>query len=63
MQQSNYNLEIKKIIANSIPCVHMNTIAISERVLRSTENYLLDLKSKGLTTIDEVLKEIKNKDE
>jgi len=63
MQNSNYNFEIRKAVANSIPCIHMNTLAISERVLKATENYLIDLKSKGLTTIDDVLNEIKNKDE
>lgn len=63
MQQSSYNKEIRKVIANSIPCIHMNTLAISERVLKATENYLLDLKSKGILTIDDLINEMRKTDE
>lgn len=61
--ESNYNNEIRKKIATSIPCVHMNTILIGERVLNTFSNYLNDLKSKGINTIDEVLEDMKNKNE
>ena len=53
MQESQYNLEIRKQIARSIPCVHMNTILISERVLNSFVAYLEDLKVNGASTIDD----------
>ena len=59
--ESNYNDEIRKKIAISIPCVHMNTILIGERVLNTFSQYLNDLKEKGFTNIDEVLEDMKNK--
>ena len=63
MQDSQYNLEIRKQIARSIPCVHMNTILISERVLNSFVAYLEDLKVNGASTIDEAIESLKNKNE
>lgn len=63
MQDSQYNLEIRKKIAGSIPCVHMNTIAISERVLNTFVSYLEVLKSSGYLTIDEAIENLKSKNE
>lgn len=63
MHDSNYNIEIRKIVSSSIPCVHMNTILIAERVLNSFNKYLLDLKSNGILTIDEAIEHMKKKDE
>jgi hypothetical protein len=63
MQESNYNLEIRKKIAGSIPCVHMNTILISERVLNTFVSYLEVLKSSGYSTIDDAIENLKIKDE
>lgn len=63
MQDSEYNLEIRKKIAQSIPCVHMNTILISERVLNTFASYLEVLKSSGYSTIDEVIENLKAKDD
>jgi hypothetical protein len=63
MQDSQYNLEIRKKIASSIPCVHMNTILISERVLNSFVSYLEELKTNGYLTIDEAIESLKTKNE
>jgi len=61
MQDSEYNLEVRKRIAQSIPCVHMNTILISERVLGTFVSYLDALKSNGYSTIDDVIENLKPK--
>lgn len=63
MQDSSYNLEVRKKIAQSIPCVHMNTILISERVLNTFVLYLESLKESGLLTIDEAIDSLKTKNE
>lgn len=63
MQDSSYNLEIRKKIAGSIPCVHMNTIAISERVLNTFVQYLEILKNSGYSTIDDAIENLKIKNE
>jgi hypothetical protein len=56
MQSNNeFNTELKKIIAGSIPCIHMNTLSISNRVLNTFKNYLLQCKEKNIYTIDELL--------
>ncbi len=63
MQDSQYNLEIRKKIAGSIPCIHMNTILISERVLNSFVSYLEEIKLNGASTIDEAIEILKLKNE
>jgi len=63
MQDSQYNLDIRKKIAGSIPCIHMNTILISERVLNSFVAYLEDLKLNGSVTIDEAIEKLKTTNE
>lgn len=63
MQESQYNLEIRKKIAGSIPCVHMNTILISERVLNSFVSYLEEIKAGGASTIDEAIEILKLKND
>ncbi len=63
MQESNFNLEIRKAVASSIPCVHMNTLLMSERVLNMFTKYLESLKNQGINTIDEVIGEMQKKDD
>lgn len=59
--QNEFNVNLRKIIANSIPCIHMNTLLISERVLKSFKNYLLECKENNLSTIDDVISHMENK--
>ncbi len=63
MQESNYNLQLRKIVAGSIPCIHMNTILISERVLNNFVKYLESLKEKGISTVDEAIIEMQKKND
>jgi|688.fasta_scaffold1829326_2 hypothetical protein len=63
MQESNFNTELRKAVASSIPCVHMNTMLIGERVLNMFTKYLESLKTQGLNTIDEVVAEMQKKND
>jgi len=56
-----FDVNLRRIIANSIPCVHMNTLAISERVLNSFKKYLTECKENNLNTVDQVLENMANK--
>lgn len=58
-----FDTNLRKIIATSIPCVHMNTLLISERVLNTFKKYLNECKQNGLTTIDDILENMLNKNE
>ena len=55
-----FNEELRDLIATSIPCVHMPTKMISEKVLRQFKKYLEGCKIDGFTTIDDVLEDMKN---
>lgn len=57
-----FDNNLRKTIADSIPCIHMNGIMMSEKVLRTFKKYLEDLKTSGKTTIDQVLEDMENKD-
>ena len=61
MQESNFNLELRKSVAGSIPCIHMNTMLIGERVLNMFIKYLESLKEKGIDSVEEIINEMKNK--
>lgn len=53
-----FNLELRKNLAESIPCIHMNSMSLADRTLRTFVKYLNDSKSKGLNTIDDILSDI-----
>lgn len=56
MESNNeFNIELKKIIAGSIPCIHMNTLSISNRVLKTFKNYLIQCKENNINTVDDLL--------
>lgn len=55
-----FNEELRDLIATNIPCVHMPTKMISEKVLRQFKKYLEGCKIDGFTTIDDVLEDMKN---
>ncbi len=57
-----FNSNLRKVIANSIPCVHMNTLLISERVLNTFKKYLIECKDNNLNTVDDILSNMENKD-
>ena len=54
-ETTQFEEKIQKQIAASIPCIHMNTMLISNRVLKTFKGYLLSLKEEGASTIDDVI--------
>jgi hypothetical protein len=55
-----FNENLRDLIATNIPCVHMPTKMISEKVLRQFASYLEGCKIDGFVTIDDVLQDMKN---
>jgi hypothetical protein len=49
-------------VAKNIPCIHMPGLLLAERALMAIKEYAEDAKSRGLTTIDELLEDMKVKD-
>lgn len=58
-----FNEKFVKLVAQRIPCVHMNSWSMSKKITADIITYLEELKSKGLNTIDDVLKEIQSTDQ
>jgi len=53
-----FNQQLRNNIAESIPCIHMNSMSLADRTLRTFVKYLKDSQEKGMTTIDEILTDI-----
>ena len=53
-----FNQQLRNNIAESIPCIHMNSMSLADRTLRTFVKYLKDCKEKGILTIDELLFDI-----
>ena len=49
-------------VARNIPCIHMPGLLLAERALAAFKEFAEDAKSRGLTTIDELLEDMKVKD-
>ena len=48
-------------VARNIPCIHMPGLLLAERALLVVKEYAEEAKSRGLTTIDELLEDMKVK--
>ena len=53
-----FNQQLRNSIAESIPCIHMNSMSLADRTLRTFVKYLKDSQEKGITTIDQLLLDI-----
>jgi len=60
--KNEFNEELRAKVARNIPCIHMPGLLLAERALVIVREYLNDAKSRGLTSIDEVLEDMKIKD-
>lgn len=61
--KNEFDEELRAKVAKNIPCVHMPGLLLAERALLVVKEYLEEAKNKGLNTIDEVLEDMKNKNE
>lgn len=61
--ESDFNKEIVSLLSKNIPCMHIPTSVIAERVLRVFYKYLEELRDNGASSIDHVLAEMKVKNE
>lgn len=61
--KNEFDEELRAKVAKNIPCVHMPGLLLAERALIVVKDYLEDAKSRGLNSIDEVLEDMKNKND
>lgn len=61
--KNEFDEELRAKVAKNIPCVHMPGLLLAERALLVVKEYLEEAKNKGLNTIDEVLEDMKNKND
>lgn len=61
--KNEFDEELRAKVAKNIPCVHMPGLLLAERALLVVKEYLEEAKNKGLNTVDEVLEDMKNKNE
>lgn len=57
-----FDTDLRRIVSKSIPCVHIPGLLIAEKTLNVFKVYLEESKDRGLTTIDEILEDMKIKD-
>ena len=60
--KNEFDTDLRAKVARNIPCVHMPGLLLAEKALFVIKDYLEDARSRGLSTIDEVLEDIKIKD-
>jgi hypothetical protein len=60
--KNEFDTDLRAKVAKNIPCVHMPGLLLAEKALFVIKDYLEDARSRGLSTIDEVLEDIKIKD-
>lgn len=60
--EKRFNPELKRNVAESIPCIHMNSMSLADRALKTMVKYLRDAQSRGITTIEQVLNDIEKED-
>lgn len=59
--KNEFDENLRAKVAKNIPCVHMPGLLLAERALLVVKEYLEESKSRGLTTIDDVLEDMKVK--
>lgn len=60
--KNEFDTDLRAKVAKNIPCVHMPGLLLAEKALFVIKDYLEDAKNRGLSTIDEVLQDIRIKD-
>ena len=61
--KNEFDEELRAKVAKNIPCVHMPGLLLAERALLIVKDYLENAKTRGLNTIDEILEDMKNKND
>jgi hypothetical protein len=61
--KNEFDETLRANLAKNIPCVHMPGLLLAERALYVVKGYLEEAKTRGLNTIDEVLEDMKNKND
>lgn len=61
--KNEFDENLRAKVAQNIPCVHMPGLLLAERALLIVKDYLENAKIRGLKTIDEILEDMKNKNE
>jgi len=61
--KNEFDETLRANLAKNIPCVHMPGLLLAERALYVVKGYLEEAKARGLNTIDEVLEDMKNKND
>lgn len=61
--KNEFDEELRSKVARNIPCIHMPGLLLAERALLIVKDYLENAKVRGLNTIDEILEDMKNKNE
>ena len=61
--KNEFDENLRAKVAQNIPCVHMPGLLLADRALLVVKEYLENAKSRGINTIDEILEDIKNKNE
>jgi len=56
-----FDQDLRAKVARNIPCMHMPGLLLAERALIVVKEYVEEAKSRGLTTIDELLEDMKIK--
>jgi hypothetical protein len=61
--ESKFNKDLVSDMSASIPCAHIPRAFLAEKALNTIQTYLELAKVRGLNTIDEVLEDIKVKND
>jgi hypothetical protein len=57
-----FDTELRKEIAKVMPCVHISNSLIADRALLAIRKYINECKENGITTVDDLLNQMKIKD-
>ena len=61
--ESKFNKDLVSDMSSSIPCAHISRAFLAEKALNTIQSYLELSKIRGLSTIDEVLEDMKLKND
>lgn len=62
-EESKFDKNLLLDMSASIPCAHISRAFLAERALGTIQKYLESAKLRGLNTIDDVLEDMKNKND
>ena len=61
--KNEFDEELRSKVARNIPCVHMPGLLLAERALLIVKEYIEEAKSRGIDTVDDLLEDMKVKNE